>query len=93
MATNENNSADEKNNSDEDNVDEDSQQLSPSEEPHIMLSYQWDNQKLVEDIYKYLENAQTIPVWMDKYGGMQDNVFQRYRNRISCFFCNAFRFY
>jgi hypothetical protein len=24
---------------------------------------------------------------------MQDNVFQRYRNRISCFFCNAFRFY
>ncbi|UJR13105.1 hypothetical protein I4U23_000129 [Adineta vaga] len=42
---------------------------------HIMLSYQWDNQKLVEQIYDYLSKNQNIPIWMDKQGGMQDNVF------------------
>ncbi|CAF1689701.1 unnamed protein product, partial [Adineta ricciae] len=41
---------------------------------HIMLSYQWDSQKLVEKVYNYL-TQHSIPVWMDKNGGMQDNVF------------------
>ena len=46
-------------------------------EPHIMLSYQWDNQKLVEDIYLYLKGAQSMPIWMDKHGGMKENIFER----------------
>lgn len=46
-------------------------------EPHIMLSYQWDNQKLVEDIYMYLKEAQSMPIWMDKHGGMKENIFER----------------
>ena len=44
---------------------------------HIMLSYQWNNQELVEKIYQYLTENQPISVWMDKHGGMQENVFLR----------------
>ena len=69
----------ENNVSDEERVDDDTQQR------HIMLSYQWDDQKLVEDIYNYLKEEQKIPVWMDKHGGMQDNVMQRLKNSISYF--------
>ena len=46
-------------------------------ELHIMLSYQWDNQKLVEDFYMFLKEAQPVPIWMDKHGGMKDNIFER----------------
>lgn len=54
-------------------------------EPHIMLSYQWDNQKLVEDIYLYLKEAQSMPVWMDKHGGMKENIFERLSNFLSLY--------
>ncbi len=63
--------------SENDDVDEASGSLDETKQPHIMLSYQWDDQKLVEDVYAYLQREQDIPVWMDKYGGMQDNVLLR----------------
>ena len=44
---------------------------------HVMLSYQWDHQKLVEEVYNALE-AQGLPVWMDIKGGMKGNINDRY---------------
>jgi hypothetical protein len=57
--------------------DEDRQQRNPVKQPHIILCYQWNDQKLIEDVYKYLKKAQKMSVWMDKHGGIQDNVFHR----------------
>ena len=45
---------------------------------HIMLSYQWDAQKLVADVYSFLEHEQTIPVWMDVRGGMVSSLSNGY---------------
>jgi hypothetical protein len=69
-----------KTNSEDDNnyEDEETEQVEEETEPsQIMLSYQWDNQKLVEKVYNYLKQAQKLPVWMDVHGGMQNNVFDR----------------
>jgi V8-like Glu-specific endopeptidase len=44
---------------------------------HIMLSYQWNHQKLVKDIYAYLMNNQQWPVWMDTEGGMSGSLSVR----------------
>jgi hypothetical protein len=63
--------------SENDDLDEASGSVDESTQGHIMLSYQWDDQKLVEDVYAYLKSEQNLPVWMDKYGGMQDNVLLR----------------
>jgi hypothetical protein len=44
---------------------------------HIMLSYQWNSGDLVTEIYYYLTKAQSIPVWMDKQGGMNECLSTR----------------
>ena len=43
---------------------------------HIMLSYQWDDQKLVTDVYNYLTKQKDMKVWMDIQGGMKANIYQ-----------------
>lgn len=40
----------------------------------MMLSYQWNIQKIVEDIHHYLENEFQCEVWMDTKGGMKDSL-------------------
>ncbi|CAF1427144.1 unnamed protein product [Rotaria sordida] len=44
-----------------------------SSKRHIMLSYQWDNQKLVTEVYHRL-SAKNIPLWMDIHGGMKGHL-------------------
>ena len=73
MKSNENNV----DNDDNNDPDEENEETTNSEPTHIMLSYQWDNQKLVEKVYNYLKKEQEIPVWMDIHGGMQSNIFDR----------------
>ena len=43
---------------------------------HVMLSYQWDNQKRVEKVYDCMR-AEGINAWMDIKGGMQGNINDR----------------
>ncbi|XP_035493936.2 uncharacterized protein LOC118312945 [Scophthalmus maximus] len=40
---------------------------------HVMLSYQWDDQALVEKIYNRLKDD-GLPVWMDIQGGVTGNI-------------------
>ncbi|CAF1581160.1 unnamed protein product [Adineta ricciae] len=40
---------------------------------HVMLSYQWDNQKLVNEVYHRL-SEKNIPLWMDIHGGMKGHL-------------------
>ncbi|KAK9540613.1 hypothetical protein VZT92_003054 [Zoarces viviparus] len=40
---------------------------------HIMLSYQWDDQALVRNIYARLKDD-GLPVWMDIEGGVTGNI-------------------
>ncbi|CAF2217890.1 unnamed protein product [Rotaria magnacalcarata] len=40
---------------------------------HIMLSYQWDSQAIVTDVYRRLR-AYNIPLWMDTQGGMKGDL-------------------
>ncbi len=47
-----------------------------SGEKHVMLSYQWDSQSLVTDIYNCL-HAHGIPLWMDTQGGMKGHLSTR----------------
>lgn len=44
---------------------------------HVMLSYQWDSQALVTDVYRALR-AHDIPLWMDTQGGMKGHLSTRY---------------
>jgi hypothetical protein len=44
---------------------------------HIMFSYQWNSANLVEKIFDYLTKTQSIPVWMDKHGGMTQYLSAR----------------
>jgi hypothetical protein len=44
---------------------------------HIMLSYQWNSGDLVDKIFYYLTKVQSIPVWMDKHGGMNECLSTR----------------
>ncbi|KAJ8335643.1 hypothetical protein SKAU_G00389850 [Synaphobranchus kaupii] len=41
--------------------------------PHVMLSYQWDNQALVKRVYDRLKDD-GLPVWMDIEGGVSGNI-------------------
>jgi hypothetical protein len=43
---------------------------------HVMLSYQWDSQKIVTDVYRSL-HAHNIPLWMDTQGGMKGHLSTR----------------
>lgn len=59
---------------------------------HVMLSYQWDDQKLVTDVYNYLTKQKGMNVWMDTQGGMKANIYQWwipdiYSSTIACYFC------
>ena len=47
-----------------------------SGDKHVMLSYQWDSQALVTDVYRCLR-AYNIPLWMDTQGGMKGHVSSR----------------
>ena len=47
-----------------------------SSKKHIMLSYQWDNQKLVTEVYRRLSEKK-IPLWMDVQGGMKGHLSER----------------
>ncbi|CAF4175751.1 unnamed protein product, partial [Adineta steineri] len=40
---------------------------------HVMLSYQWDSQAIVSEIYRHLR-THNIPVWMDIQGGMEGHL-------------------
>ncbi|CAF4178869.1 unnamed protein product, partial [Adineta steineri] len=40
---------------------------------HVMLSYQWDSQAIVSEIYRHLR-THNIPVWMDIQGGMKGHL-------------------
>ena len=42
---------------------------------HVMLSYQWDTQELVKQVYAYL-TSKSIPVWMDIKGGIKCNLMK-----------------
>jgi hypothetical protein len=65
-------------NSNQNNADNDDAESEETTQPsHIMLSYQWDEKKLVEKVYNYLRTKQKVPIWMDIHGGMQSNVFDR----------------
>ncbi|CAF4400027.1 unnamed protein product [Rotaria sp. Silwood2] len=44
-----------------------------SSQKHIMLSYQWDHQKLVTQVYRRLKEI-NIPLWMDTQGGMKGHL-------------------
>lgn len=44
---------------------------------HIMFSYQWDSESLVSKIFDYLTKIQSIPIWMDKHGGMTEYLTTR----------------
>jgi hypothetical protein len=43
---------------------------------HVMLSYHWDDQAMVLNVYEYL-TSKNIPVWMDIKGGMKTNLYDR----------------
>ena len=43
---------------------------------HVMLSYQWTDQKLVTDVYNYLKEQMKMQVWMDTQGGMKVNIYE-----------------
>ena len=43
---------------------------------HVMLSYQWDDKKLVTDVYDYLTGQIGMKVWMDIKGGMKVNIYE-----------------
>ena len=53
---------------------------------HVMLSYNWNSQDVVDKIYRIL-NADGIKVWMDIHGGMKDDKYKRYEPQ-QCFFIN-----
>ncbi|KXJ27782.1 uncharacterized protein LOC110233617 [Exaiptasia diaphana] len=42
-------------------------------ECHVMLSYQWDSQDLVDKVYHALK-AQGLRAWMDVHGGVSGNI-------------------
>lgn len=44
---------------------------------HIMLSYQRNSTELVSKIYDYLTNKQSLPVWMDQHGGVNEYLSER----------------
>jgi hypothetical protein len=44
---------------------------------HIMISYQWNSGELVEKIFNHLTKTQSIPVWIDKHGGMHEYLSGR----------------
>ncbi len=47
--------------------------MTSSGSKHVMLSYQWDHQKMVEQVYDGFSSV-GIPVWMDIKGGMKADV-------------------
>ncbi len=44
---------------------------------HVMLSYNWKNQKIVSKVCDILK-SENIPVWFDIGGGMNDDIYKRY---------------
>ena len=46
---------------------------SQSDRSHVMLSYQWDSQKLVKKIAEKLK-VKKIPIWLDIAGDMKGNI-------------------
>ena len=44
---------------------------------HVMLSYNWNSQDIVTQIYHILKDEQ-IPLWFDIQGDMKQNIYDRY---------------
>lgn len=44
---------------------------------HIMLSYNWNSQAIVSQIYQILKDKH-IPTWFDINGDIKDNIYDRY---------------
>lgn len=44
---------------------------------HVMLSYNWNSQDIVSQIYKILKDEH-IPIWFDIQGDMKQNIYDRY---------------
>ena len=51
---------------------------------HVMLSYQWNVQSLVEQVYQGLRHL-GINAWMDVHGGITGNI----NDRLVTFILNA----
>ena len=51
---------------------------------HVMLSYQWNVQSLVEQVYQGLRHL-GINAWMDVHGGITGNI----NDRLVTFIVNA----
>lgn len=47
-----------------------------SSQKHIMLSYQWDHQKLVKEVYRRLKEI-NVPLWMDIEGGVTGHLSEK----------------
>ena len=50
---------------------------------HIMLSYQWDIQPLVQSVYARLDSM-GYPVWMDVEGGMSGSINDSMASGTQC---------
>lgn len=59
-----------------------------NEGEHVMLSYNWNSQNLVLAVHDILKAA-GIKVWMDVNGGMQDNIYERYKYQQYFFVLDA----
>lgn len=56
-------------------------EVSESESLHVMLSYQWDSQKLVKEIADRLKQKK-IPIWFDIDGDMKGNINSAMANGV-----------
>ena len=45
---------------------------------HVMLSYQWNKQELVKEVYTGLRDMFGINTWMDIEGGVKGNINERW---------------
>lgn len=43
---------------------------------HVMLSYNWNSQDIVSQVYKIIKDD-NIPIWFDIQGDMKDNIYDR----------------
>ncbi len=51
-----------------------------------MISYQWDRQKFVRELYMDMDMRE-LRVWFDIRGGMQDNINDSMSTAVECSSC------
>ena len=74
----------------------DGQQIVLNGGKHVMLSYNWNSQAIVSQIYQVLKDKH-IPIWFDIQGDMKDNIYDRYGCKheyslFSCYNCTSLLF-